>query len=184
MTSLRTLSKQLVFEYLNLIDLLVKNARGVRFPFCYCLISFMCYISLFIDTFFIFWHPQKDEQIEKLRVLFINMHYLLNELRPYEARDNLKLMLKHQLEQRQQAVAEMTSVCDTVAASLAACAPLLNAHVDEKVMEGGDAPAGSVSGSLAGTASASASDALMVASEAEEALERLARIADQLEGRD
>ncbi|VDN50659.1 unnamed protein product [Dracunculus medinensis] len=42
-------------------------------------------------------HPERLEKINNLRLLFINMHHLINEYRPLQARDTLQLMLKQQI---------------------------------------------------------------------------------------
>ncbi|MFH4974378.1 hypothetical protein AB6A40_001087 [Gnathostoma spinigerum] len=42
-------------------------------------------------------HPERLEKLNNLRLLFINMHHLINEYRPLQARDTLQLMLKQQI---------------------------------------------------------------------------------------
>ncbi|VDK79717.1 unnamed protein product [Gongylonema pulchrum] len=37
------------------------------------------------------------EKINNLRLLFINMHHLINEYRPLQARDTLQVMMKAQI---------------------------------------------------------------------------------------
>ncbi|VDK69483.1 unnamed protein product [Onchocerca ochengi] len=39
-------------------------------------------------------HPERLEKISNLRLLFINMHHLINEYRPVQARDALQSMMK------------------------------------------------------------------------------------------
>ncbi|KAI8621884.1 MED7 protein-domain-containing protein, partial [Chytriomyces sp. MP71] len=39
-------------------------------------------------------------KIEHIRILFINMHYLLNGYRPHQARDTLKLLMELQIHRR------------------------------------------------------------------------------------
>ncbi|VDK77200.1 unnamed protein product [Litomosoides sigmodontis] len=39
-------------------------------------------------------HPERLEKINNLRLLFINMHHLINEYRPVQARDALQSMMK------------------------------------------------------------------------------------------
>jgi len=43
--------------------------------------------------------PDNEERIEKIetiRTLFINIHHLINEYRPVQARDTLRQLIKHQ----------------------------------------------------------------------------------------
>ncbi len=42
----------------------------------------------------------REEKLEDIELLFINMHHLINELRPHQARDNLKAILEIQHQQR------------------------------------------------------------------------------------
>lgn len=41
-------------------------------------------------------HPERREKIETIRMLFINMHHLINEFRPVQARDTLRHMMTKQ----------------------------------------------------------------------------------------
>jgi hypothetical protein len=42
----------------------------------------------------------RDQKLEDLEMLFINMHHLINELRPHQARDNIRCILEMQKQQR------------------------------------------------------------------------------------
>ena len=46
--------------------------------------------------------PKRDEKIEDLNLLFINMHHLINEFRPHQARETLRVMLHVQRRRRVQ----------------------------------------------------------------------------------
>ena len=42
----------------------------------------------------------RDQKLEDIELLFINMHHLINELRPHQARDNIRCILEMQKRQR------------------------------------------------------------------------------------
>jgi mediator of RNA polymerase II transcription subunit 7 len=42
----------------------------------------------------------REQKLEDIELLFINMHHLINELRPHQARDNLRCILEMQKQQR------------------------------------------------------------------------------------
>lgn len=69
---LRKLNHSLLVNFLDLLDLLV------RFP----------------DS------PRRAEKVEDLSLLFIHIHHLLNEFRPHQARETLRVMLELQKRQR------------------------------------------------------------------------------------
>lgn len=58
-------------------------------------------------------HPERLEKLNNLRLLFINMHHLINEYRPLQARDTLQLMMKQQ-------IADIEEVTERFRAHLAA----------------------------------------------------------------
>uniref|UniRef100_A0A0N5ALY0 C2H2-type domain-containing protein n=1 Tax=Syphacia muris TaxID=451379 RepID=A0A0N5ALY0_9BILA len=43
-------------------------------------------------------HPERNEKLQNLRLLFINMHHLINEYRPIQARDTIQTIMKSQIE--------------------------------------------------------------------------------------
>ena len=42
----------------------------------------------------------REQKLEDIELLFINMHHLINELRPHQARDNIRCILEMQKQQR------------------------------------------------------------------------------------
>uniref|UniRef100_A0A1I7ZBD4 Mediator of RNA polymerase II transcription subunit 7 n=1 Tax=Steinernema glaseri TaxID=37863 RepID=A0A1I7ZBD4_9BILA len=45
--------------------------------------------------------PERNQKIEAIRLLFINMHHMVNEYRPVQARTTLSVMLDHQNKEMQ-----------------------------------------------------------------------------------
>jgi len=75
---LKKINHSILMNYLDLLEILVKapTAMGVN------------------------GRTLREEKLDELQLLFVNMHHLINELRPYQARDNLKEILEKQKEQR------------------------------------------------------------------------------------
>lgn len=75
---LKKLNHSILMNYLDLLDILAKSptALGVT------------------------GRTLREEKLEDIQLLFINMHHLINELRPHQARDNIKAILEKQKEQR------------------------------------------------------------------------------------
>lgn len=69
---LKKLNHSLLVNFLDLLDLLV-----------YCPDS-----------------PKRAEKVEDLSLLFIHIHHLLNEFRPHQARETLRVMMELQKRQR------------------------------------------------------------------------------------
>merc|ERR1719447_1382737 len=62
---LRKLNHSVLVNFLDLIDILIKCPES----------------------------PKRDEKIEDINLLFIHMHHLINEFRPHQARETLRVML-------------------------------------------------------------------------------------------
>jgi len=69
---LRKLNHSILVNFLDLIDILIKSPES----------------------------PKRDEKIEDINLLFIHMHHLINEFRPHQARETLRVMLMVQRRKR------------------------------------------------------------------------------------
>ena len=63
------------------------------------LVNFLDLIDILIKTP---ESPKRDEKIEDINLLFIHMHHLINEFRPHQARETLRVMLMVQKRKRTQ----------------------------------------------------------------------------------
>ncbi|KAF9359946.1 Mediator of RNA polymerase II transcription subunit 7 [Mortierella sp. AD094] len=50
-------------------------------------------------------------KVDQIRVIFINMHHILNEYRPHQARETLKLMMEDQLSRKKKETAALRKTC-------------------------------------------------------------------------
>ncbi|KAJ3196467.1 Mediator of RNA polymerase II transcription subunit 7 [Irineochytrium annulatum] len=53
-------------------------------------------------------------KLEHIRLILINMHYLLNGYRPHQARDTLRLLMMKQIKRRQVTTDKVKSCCDEI----------------------------------------------------------------------
>ncbi|KAF9563291.1 Mediator of RNA polymerase II transcription subunit 7 [Mortierella alpina] len=59
-------------------------------------------------------------KVDQIRVIFINMHHILNEYRPHQARETLRLMMEDQLNRKKQETVAMRETCANLRKQLAA----------------------------------------------------------------
>ncbi|XP_015768035.1 PREDICTED: mediator of RNA polymerase II transcription subunit 7-like [Acropora digitifera] len=64
---------------------------------------------------------EREEKLEDLNLLFINIHHLINELRPHQARETLRVMMERQKQQRLETADKLNKHVDRVAAMLQSC---------------------------------------------------------------
>lgn len=71
---LRKLNHSILVNFLDLIDIIIKSPDS----------------------------PKRTEKLEDLNLLFIHMHHLINEFRPHQARETLRVMMEKQKSERQE----------------------------------------------------------------------------------
>ncbi|KAI7852873.1 MED7 protein-domain-containing protein [Circinella umbellata] len=74
---LKKLNRTLITQYLDLLDILVKDPE------------------------------QYGDRIENISTIFINMHHILNEYRPHQARETLRLLMENQIAKKKQLAADL-----------------------------------------------------------------------------
>lgn len=88
---LKKLNHSILIAYLDLLEILVK-APNTQLPLDQQQIDLNSQQQTFKTL--------RDQKLEDIENLFINMHHLINELRPHQARDNIRCILEMQKRQR------------------------------------------------------------------------------------
>ena len=83
---LRKLNHSVLVNFLDLLDILIKSPDSAK----------------------------REEKIEDLNLLFIHMHHLINEFRPHQARETLRVMLHVQKRKRTQVAEKFREHLDKV----------------------------------------------------------------------
>ena len=83
---LRKLNHSVLVNFLDIIDILIKCPES----------------------------PKREEKIEEINLLFIHMHHLINEFRPHQARETLRVMLMVQRRKRTQFTAKFKEQLEKV----------------------------------------------------------------------
>ncbi|KAI9001850.1 MED7 protein-domain-containing protein [Hyaloraphidium curvatum] len=91
--ALRSLNKALVFNYLELLDVLVRDPGPQQ-------------------------NPQWIRKVQHLHVLIKNLHFLVNGYRPHQARATLQQMLAVQIAERKEAAEKLREAREAVVAEL------------------------------------------------------------------
>ncbi|PIA14889.1 MED7-domain-containing protein, partial [Coemansia reversa NRRL 1564] len=79
---LKRLNRMVIFEFLDLIDVLVKDPS------------------------------QYGARTERIRDVFVNIHHLINEYRQHQAKETLKLMMREQISSKRQATEYTLAKCE------------------------------------------------------------------------
>eukprot|EP00040_Diaphanoeca_grandis_P012274 m.62375 g.62375 ORF g.62375 m.62375 type:complete len:168 (-) comp23140_c2_seq5:117-620(-) len=88
LAELKRLNKETMAQFMDLVQLLSSSSEGV------------------------------NENVEKLKLLFTNMHHMLNEFRPHQARETIRAMMEQQLQERDEMVQDLTNLYDEVRTTL------------------------------------------------------------------
>lgn len=88
---LKKLNHSILIAYLDLLEILIK-APTKQLP--------RDQQQLDMNSEQLTYKTLRDQKLEDIELLFINMHHLINELRPHQARDNIRCILEMQKRQR------------------------------------------------------------------------------------
>jgi mediator of RNA polymerase II transcription subunit 7 len=98
---LKKLNRSILICFLELLDILINNPAS----------------------------PAREQKIKDLSVLFINMHHLINEFRPHQARETLCVIMERQRKQREDMIIQVQRARDKAHSILKECAENLGQAV-------------------------------------------------------
>ncbi|CAF2045118.1 unnamed protein product [Rotaria magnacalcarata] len=73
--------------------------------------------------------PLREQKLHEIELLFINIHHLINELRPHQARETLRVILEEQKQQREKTSLKLYSFLNRIVDVLNSAVYSLNDHV-------------------------------------------------------
>ena len=112
------------------------------------LVNFLDLIDILIKTP---ESPKRDEKIEDINLLFIHMHHLINEFRPHQARETLRVMLMVQKRKRTQFTAKFKEQLEKVEAIIQEAIESLPEPDTDDMMDTSDISGGLAGGGEAGS---------------------------------
>lgn len=121
---LKKLNMSILVNFLDLLDILIKSPGSLK----------------------------RDEKLEDLKLLFVHMHHLINEYRPHQARETLRVMMEVQKRQRLETAERFQKHLERVVEMIQSC--LASLPDDLPQMDGPEGPSdGTRSVSVAGVGS-------------------------------
>lgn len=105
---LKKLNMSILVNFLDLLDILIKSPGSIK----------------------------REEKLEDLKLLFVHMHHLINEYRPHQARETLRVMMEVQKRQRLETAERFHKHLERVVEMIQGC--LASLPDDLPQMEGRD----------------------------------------------
>jgi len=118
---LKKLNMSILVNFLDLLDILIKSPGSIK----------------------------REEKLEDLKLLFVHMHHLINEYRPHQARETLRVMMEVQKRQRLETAERFQKHLERVVEMIQNCLATLP---DDLPQQEGGAGGGGASGSGGGAA--------------------------------
>ncbi|XP_077433186.1 mediator of RNA polymerase II transcription subunit 7 [Vanacampus margaritifer] len=109
---LKKLNMSILVNFLDLLDILIKSPGSIK----------------------------REEKLEDLKLLFVHMHHLINEYRPHQARETLRVMMEVQKRQRLDTAERFQKHLERVVEMIQGC--LASLPDDLPQLEGTDSSAG------------------------------------------
>ncbi|XP_074530388.1 mediator of RNA polymerase II transcription subunit 7 [Halichoeres trimaculatus] len=122
---LKKLNMSILVNFLDLLDILIKSPGSIK----------------------------REEKLEDLKLLFVHMHHLINEYRPHQARETLRVMMEVQKRQRLETAERFQKHLERVVEMIQGC--LASLPDDLPQMEGQDGAADGSRTAAAGVGSSS-----------------------------
>ncbi|XP_069510040.1 mediator of RNA polymerase II transcription subunit 7 [Ambystoma mexicanum] len=104
---LRKLNMSILVNFLDLLDILIRSPGTIR----------------------------REEKLEDLKLLFVHMHHLINEYRPHQARETLRVMMEVQKRNRLETAERFQKHLEQVVEMIQNC---LNSLPDDLALPDGD----------------------------------------------
>lgn len=105
---LKKLNMSILVNFLDLLDILIKSPGSIK----------------------------REEKLEDLKLLFVHLHHLINEYRPHQARETLRVMMEVQKRQRLETAERFQKHLERVVEMIQGC--LASLPDDLQQMEGQD----------------------------------------------
>lgn len=90
---LKKLNMSILVNFLDLLDILIKSPGSIK----------------------------REEKLEDIKLLFVHMHHLINEYRPHQARETLRVMMEVQKRQRLETAERFQKHLDRVVEMIQSC---------------------------------------------------------------
>lgn len=94
---LKKLNMSILVNFLDLLDILIKSPGSIK----------------------------REEKLEDIKLLFVHMHHLINEYRPHQARETLRVMMEVQKRQRLETAERFQKQLNDVVENIHGCLPSL-----------------------------------------------------------
>ncbi|XP_062380638.1 mediator of RNA polymerase II transcription subunit 7 [Sardina pilchardus] len=120
---LKKLNMSILVNFLDLLDILIKSPGSIK----------------------------REEKLEDLKLLFVHMHHLINEYRPHQARETLRVMMEVQKRQRLETAERFQKHLERVVEMIQNC---LASLPDDLPQPEGSAAGGAGAGASGGLAGA------------------------------
>ncbi|KAK9314628.1 MED7 protein-domain-containing protein [Lipomyces starkeyi] len=78
---------------------------------------------------------QFPDRVEDIRIILINMHHLLNEYRPHQARESLIIMMEEQLERKNAQIEKTKRACEHMESVLSSLDTMISARAAKHGLE-------------------------------------------------